>query len=330
MLREVTAHGEHWLLSRPFRIARGSKTAADVLVVEVRAAGLLGRGEAVPYARYEETLDATLQQIRQVSGAVGDGAGRDDLLELLPAGAARNALDAALWDLESQQRNLSVAQLIGQPEPAAIATAVTVSLDTPAAMGSAALALRNVPLLKVKVDATDPLSAIRAVREAAPDAGLIVDPNESWSPELLCALAPALAELRVDVVEQPVHADEDGALAGLALPVALAADESAHVTADLERVARAYQIVNIKLDKTGGLTEALRMRQRATELGLRLMTGCMIGTSLAIAPAFHLAQHCEFVDLDGPWWLGPDRLDGFRIADGYMEPAPGLWGQGRR
>ena len=326
MLRTLVARSERWPLSRPFRISRGTKTAADVVVVEAHADDCVGWGEAVPYARYGESVESVLSQIERVSEAFAHGMTRAELQQLLPAGAARNAVDCALWDLEARLTGRSVAELIGAPEPQTLVTAVTISLDTPERMGDAALAVRDAPLIKVKVDAGDPIAAVGAVRAGAPRARLIVDPNESWTPTLLSVLMPDLARLDVALIEQPVPADDDGELEGRAPLVPICADEAAHTRADLDRVARCYQALNIKLDKTGGLTEALAVKRRARELGLTLMVGCMVCTSLGIAPALLLAADAAFVDLDGPWWLLQDRDSAVRIEGGRLTPPSAGWG----
>jgi len=327
MPRSLTARSERWPLSGPFRIARGVKTAADVVVVEARAGDYTGLGESVPYARYGESIESVLAEVASVANAFAAGLTRAALQGQLPPGAARNAIDCALWDLEAQQSRRSVAELAGVAMPSKLITAVTVSLDDPARMAEAAAAIAAAPLIKVKVNADAPLAAIEAVRAAAPKARLIVDPNESWSPALLTELLPHLAALDIALIEQPVAAELDVALEGLSPPVPICADESAHTTADLEHLARRYQAVNIKLDKAGGLTEALAMRSRAREMGLTLMVGCMVSTSLSIAPALLLTEGAAFVDLDGPWWLAQDRADGVVFKDGRVHAAPGGWGQ---
>lgn len=325
MLR-LTARSERWPLSRPFRIARGVKTAADVVVVEAVDGAHAGSGEAVPYARYGESVESVLTQIAAIAGKVQS---REELQRALPPGAARNAVDCALWDMEAQLAGRSIASLNGLQESGETITAVTVSLDEPARMAKAAAALATAPLIKVKVDANAPLDAVRAVRTAVADARLIVDPNESWTMDLLRSVLPALADLKVDLIEQPIPADQDAALENFRPGVPLCADESAHTSADLERVARRYQAVNIKLDKTGGLTEALAMRDRVLDMGLTLMVGCMVSTSLGVAPALLVANGASFVDLDGPWWLAEDREICMKFEDGRMRAPRNGWGQPR-
>jgi L-alanine-DL-glutamate epimerase-like enolase superfamily enzyme len=326
MLRRIDAHHERWPLSRPFRISRGEKTAADVVVVEARAGDDVGHGEAVPYTRYGESIESVLAQLQTLAPAFENGLTRHELQELLPPGAARNAADCALWDLEAKAAGRSVAELIGAPNPQEMVTAVTVSLDAPQHMAEAAAAIADAPLIKVKVDADAPLDSITAVRLAAPSARLIVDPNEGWTPDLLTELLTPLASLGVALIEQPLPADADAALERIKSPIPICADESVHVSADLERVARRYRAVNIKLDKTGGLTEALAMRRQADELGLIVMVGCMISTSLGIAPALHVAANAQIVDLDGPWWLLQDRDSAVCFDSGRLTPPRNGWG----
>jgi L-alanine-DL-glutamate epimerase-like enolase superfamily enzyme len=310
----ITARHESLPLTAPFRISRGVKTAAEVVVVEAEQDGMVGRGEAVPYARYDETVESVLAQV----AAGGD----------LPAGAARNALDLALWDLRARLEGRSVAQITGRPLPGEIVTAVTVSLDEPEAMHAAALAVADAPLIKVKLNAERSEERLRAVADAAPGARLIVDPNEGWTFAILDALQPLMAELNVALLEQPLPAGEDQALEGYQPARPICADESAHVAGDLEALRGRYQAVNIKLDKAGGLTEALVMLDRARALGFQVMTGCMVASSLAIVPALHIAGASDFADLDGPWWIKDDRPGGVRIDKGRLyRPAPGFWGE---
>lgn len=327
MRRTLDARHVRFPLARPFRIARGVKTAADVVEVAIGEGDWMGRGEAVPYARYGESVESALAAIEALREAIEQGVSRDALSGLLPAGAARNALDCALWDLESRQTGWDVASLIGGPAPHPIASAITISIDTPDAMAEAAAACADAPVLKVKVDADDPAARIRAVRIAAPAARLIVDPNESWDRALVERMQSFLVEARVDLLEQPVPAGEDDWLEGFTPAVPICADESVHVADDLMVVARRYQAVNVKLDKAGGLTAALRLARGARERGLGLMTGCMISSSLSIAPAMHVATLADMVDLDGPLWLAADRAGGVRNVSGILHPPkPGFWG----
>lgn len=329
MPRILRAQHDRFALARPFRIARGVKTVAEVVTVTVRDGSHVGRGEGVPYARYGESIDAALAAIDRVRPAIEAGAGPHDLLALMPPGAARNAVDCALWDLEARARGRSVAELTGVAPPGPTASALTIGIDTPDAMAAAAAKVAGAPLIKVKVDADDPVARLRAVRAAAPGPRLIVDPNESWDEELLRAMQLPLVELGTDLVEQPVAADADAWLAGFTPAVPICADEAVHVADDLDRIAGRYQAVNIKLDKTGGLTAAIALADAAQARGLTLMTGCMISSSLSIAPALHIAGRCAFVDLDGPVWLREDRPGGVTDRHGIMlPPQPGFWGDG--
>lgn len=327
MSRTLHAQRDRFLLNRPFRISRGVKTEADVITVTVAQDGLTGRGEGVPYPRYGESVDSVLAEIEAVRDAIEGGADRRALLDLVEPGAARNALDCALWDLEARLSGTSVAETIGAPEPGRLVSALTVVIDSPIAMAAAARKIGGAPLIKVKVDAVLPDAQIRAVRNAAPQARLIVDPNESWNAKLVVAMQPLLAELRVDLLEQPVPAGDDEWLEDFEPLVPICADEAIHTVTELDTVARRYQAVNVKLDKAGGLTAGLQLAQAARSRGLGLMTGCMVSSSLSIAPALHVARLSDFADLDGPVWLAEDRPGGVRDEQGWMTPPdPGFWG----
>lgn len=327
MRRTLAARPDRFPLNRPFRISRGAKTAADVVTATVIEGGLQGWGEGVPYPRYGESTELVLAQIEAVRGEIEAGAGRAELQTLMQPGAARNAVDCALWDLEAKRAGRSVAALLGAPEPVRVATALTIGVDTPDVMARAAAAMAGAPLVKVKVDAGNPATAIRAVRDAAPGAALIVDPNESWGETLLRAVMPVLEECRVAVLEQPVPADEDDWLASYDSPVPICADEAIHTVAGLDRVAARYDAVNVKLDKAGGLTAGLELVHAARGRGLRVMSGCMVCSSLGIAPALHVARLADWADLDGPLWLAEDRPGGV-VADGgwLLPPSEGFWG----
>lgn len=314
-------------LRAPFRISRGVKTDAEVVVAELRDGDLLGLGECVPYWRYGETPDSVRAQLTAAAARLARGEPADIVTAALPAGAARNALDCALWDLEARRSGSSVAERLGRPRPSPLPSAVTISLDTPEAMRAAAARLANAPLLKVKLGAEDPAGRLRAVAEAAPRARLIVDPNEGWTLPVLEAMAEPISRLSVLTVEQPLPAEDDRALEGLAYPVPICADEAAHTADDLEPIAGRYQMVNVKLDKAGGLTEALQMVERARALGLSVLAGCMVSSSLSIAPALWVAGLADAVDLDGPWWLAEDRAGGCRFEQGVLYPPQfGFWG----
>ncbi|TAJ67934.1 MAG: dipeptide epimerase [Phenylobacterium sp.] len=314
-------------LNAPFRISRGVKTHAEVVVAELADGSLLGQGECVPYARYDETVVSVTAQLAEAGRRLAAGEDLATVLASLPAGAARNALDCAAWDLEAR-RGRSVAARLGRAPPDAMPTAVTISLDSPAAMRAAALAVASAPLLKVKLGADDPAARLWAVAEAAPEARLIVDPNEGWTLPILQAMAEPISRLPVMMVEQPLPAGQDQGLEGLEYPVPICADESVHTADDVEQAAGRYQLVNVKLDKAGGLTEALAMVARARDLGLGVLAGCMVSSSLSIAPAMWVGASADAVDLDGPWWLIDDRPGGCRIEAGVLyPPQAGFWGE---
>jgi L-alanine-DL-glutamate epimerase-like enolase superfamily enzyme len=327
MLRELSATQQSWPLATPFRISRGVKTVANVVVVEIKQGDARGRGEGVPYPRYGESVNSVLDQIGGVAAAIGKGMTRGALQEALPPGAARNAVDCALWDLWASSTGQSVDAQLAEEPLSALTSALTIGIDTPEAMYAAAERLHAAPLLKVKLDAGNPEAQLRAVRAGAPDARLIVDPNESWSMEILEAMELVLVDSGVELIEQPLPAGDDQMLEGFEPAVPICADESCHVAADLPRLLSRYQAVNIKLDKTGGLSGALELLQQAGAAGLKIMCGCMVGTSLGIAPAYHIARHAQFVDLDGPLWLRQDHTGGVRLEGGKLwAPSGALWG----
>ncbi len=310
-----------------FAISRGARTEAHVVVAEVAGDAYAGRGECVPYARYGESVESVVAQIEGARAAIEAGAGREDLYGLLPAGAARNAVDCALWDLEARRAGARVWELAGLKPPQPVATAYTLSIDAPEAMRAKAAEHAWRPLLKVKLGGEGDLARLRAVREGAPEAKIVVDANEGWSLADYEALAPEMVALGVAMVEQPLPADADAPLAASARPLPVCADESCHDRASLPKIAGRYDFVNIKLDKTGGLTEALALRAEAERAGYRIMVGCMLATSLAMAPAILLAQGAEVADLDGPLLLAEDRPNGIIYdAAGAHPPAAALWG----
>jgi len=328
MHRTLRVRVETFPLNAPFRIARGVKTAAEVVTVEISEGGVTGRGESVPYPRYGESSAGAIAAIEALRGTIEQRLGRHDLLHLMPASAARNAVDCALWDLELRLAGRDIAAALGLARPLPpVATAMTVSLDTPDRMATAAAALADVPLLKVKVNRDDPVAQLVAVRTAAPHPRMIVDPNESWSIAEVRGLQGLMTELHVDLLEQPLPAGDDGDLRGFRSAIPIAADESVHVAADLDTLPDGYGVVNIKLDKAGGLTAALELAEAVRQRGLGLMTGCMVCSSLSIAPAWAIAAGSDFVDLDGPLWLAEDRAGGVRAENGLLSPpAPGFWG----
>ncbi len=320
----LTAEHQSWPLAEAFTISRGSKTSAEVVLVTLRCHrddGTLvsGQGECVPYTRYGESVEGVLRTLRDLP--------RPDPVAL-PAGAARNALDCALWDLRAKWTGQPIHSLLGCPAPLPIETAETISLASPQQMADKARRLADRPLLKVKVGGDSPLERLQAVRTQAPKPRLIVDANEGWNFEQLRDLLPDLAALGCDLIEQPLPADEDQALAGLGVPaVPLCADESVHDRQSLGRLRSLYQAVNIKLDKTGGLSEALALKAAAQDAGFAIMVGCMVGTSLAMAPAHLLAQGAAFADLDGPLMLKHDRDHGLKFNHGTIYPSKSsLWG----
>jgi L-alanine-DL-glutamate epimerase-like enolase superfamily enzyme len=325
--RTLDVAREVWPLRGAFRISRGAKTEAIVVVARVSQDGASGAGECVPYARYGESVESVLAQIESARTLIGRGGGRDELQAALPAGAARNALDCALWDLEAKRAGKRVWQLAGLSAPQTLTTAFTLGVDEPEKMAEAARAAAHRPLLKLKLTGAGDLARIEAVRKAAPSAQLIVDANEAWDTALFDEISPKLAALGVDLVEQPLHAERDSGLAGREHPVAVCADESCHDTASLPHVAGRYEAVNIKLDKTGGLTEALALRKAAFAAGYRVMVGCMVATSLSMAPAHLIAQGAAWVDLDGPLLLDRDRDPGLRFEGSRVHPPDAqLWG----
>ena len=328
MPRTLTVIGETFPLSTPFRISRGVKTVAEVVTVLISEDGVLGRGEGVPYPRYGESVESAILAIEAVRSAIEQGLGRQELLQLLPGSAARNAIDCALWDLELRRAGSNFAAALNLDQPLRpIVTAMTISLDTPDRMAIAAAKLANAPLLKVKVDRSDPAVLLAAVRAAAPRPRMIVDPNESWTIDEVRDLQGLMTDLRIDLLEQPLPADADGDLAGFQSAIPIAADESVHVAADIDTLPDGYQVVNIKLDKAGGLTGALELADAARQRGLDVMTGCMICSSLSIAPAWAIAANSAFADLDGPLWLAEDRTGGVTGAHGLLSPPqPGFWG----
>nr|WP_217355122.1 N-acetyl-D-Glu racemase DgcA [Ruegeria arenilitoris] len=310
-------------LAQVFTISRGSRTEAKVLTVRLTGGAHQGWGECVPYARYDETLESVEAEIRGLPNTFT----RQSLMDLLPAGAARNAVDCALWDLEAKRAGKRAWDLAGLPAPKPEITAYTLSLDTPDAMRAQAAKNAHRPLLKIKLGTPDDMPRLEAVRAGAPDAKIIVDANEGWSAEVYADLAPHLVRLGVALVEQPLPAGDDEALIGLERPVPVCADESCHDRASLPGLKGKYDVINIKLDKTGGLTEALELRRGAQAEGYGIMVGCMVGSSLAMAPATLVAQGALVTDLDGPLLLAEDR-DTPLVFDeaGVHPPQAALWG----
>jgi len=322
----IDAREEVWPLKQTFRISRGSRSEARVVVVSVNDGSQTGRGEAVPIKRYDQSVESVLAQIESVKRA--KALDRHQLQELLPAGAARNALDCALWDLEAKISGRRVWELANIPIVPEVETSFTISLDTPEKMAASARGYGAPGPLKLKLGGDDvDLTRVEAVREAAPAARLLIDANESWSPDHYKSIVPALKRLGVGLIEQPFPADADEILETLDHPVPVCADESCHTSADLPRLKNRYDVVNVKLDKTGGLTEGMLLIKRARESEFKLLIGCMVGTSLSMAPARVLASSADWVDLDGPLLLTRDRDHGLSYQNGKIcIPAPELWG----
>ena len=325
---ELRVAEQSWPLDKPFRIARGISTEARVVVVTVSDGPHTGRGEAVPISRYNQNAASAISQLEKIDLKRAEGRNRQQIQKLLPAGAARNALDCALWDLEAKVSGKRAWELAKIQIVDAVETALTIGLDTPEKMAAAAQANKTAPLLKLKLGGDNlDLSRVEGVRKAAPAARLLVDANESWSQSHYRENAPALRGLGVELIEQPFPADADDVLETLDHPVPVCADESCHTAADLPRLINRYEAINVKLDKTGGLTEALLLTERARESGLKLLFGCMVCTSLGIAPARLLPAATDYVDLDGPLLLAGDRPHGLSYKNGKIGiPSRELWG----
>lgn len=327
MARVISVEAERFPIAGAFTISRGSKTEAEVITCTIRQGNHTGRGECVPYKRYGETMDGVHAAIEAMRERIAGGIDRAALLDAMPAGAARNAIDCALWDLEAKITGTPVAQAIGAVPLRALETAYTLSLGEPEAMAAQARANAMRPLLKVKIGGDNDIARIRAVTEAVPQSRIILDANEGWTDDNIVENLAFAAKQRIALIEQPLPAGRDGILGRIAHPVPVCADESVHEAKDLASLAGLYDAVNIKLDKAGGLTAALALRDRARELGFGVMVGCMVGTSLAMAPAVLLAQDADFVDLDGPLLLARDRVPGLAYEGSLVSPPdPALWG----
>ncbi|WP_372881541.1 N-acetyl-D-Glu racemase DgcA [Psychromonas sp.] len=318
---------QSWPIRGTFTISRGSRTHAKVVVVELHQGSYVGRGECVPYARYGESIESVLAELAPLAVQIEAGLTRRQLQSLLPAGAARNALDCAFWDLECKQSGQRIWQRLEIAEPAPLVTAFTLSLDTPERMQQAAIENAHRPLLKLKLAGEGDVERVAAVRAGSPDARIIVDANEGWDEALYLKMVPELVKLGVEMIEQPLPADNDAALEHLPRPITLCADESCHDRSSLPNIIGRYDMINIKTDKTGGLTEALALKAEAEKVGLQVMVGCMLATSLAMAPAFMVAQNTQVVDLDGPLLLAEDRQPCIAFDESKMNVYPAaLWG----
>jgi len=326
-VRSLKIEAESWPIAGNFVISRGARTQADVLVVTIFSGDKSGKGECVPYPRYGETIACVTAQIEAVRRDIEAGADRVKLLDLLPAGAARNAVDCALWDLEAKQSNKSVIELAGLGSIDPVDTAYTISLGDPSKMFDDTQKVRERSLLKIKLGGDGDIERMKAVREAAPASRLILDANESWSAENLERHMDTAKAIGGDLVEQPLPADNDAALASIDRLVPVCADESLHTRAELSSLKDRYDCINIKLDKAGGLTEALMLKHAAREHAFMVMIGCMVSTSLSMAPAMLLAQGAEFVDLDGAMLLAKDREPGMKYTGSLIFPPHStLWG----
>lgn len=328
-MREITVEAQSWPIAGTFTISRGSKTEARVVVATVSERGLTGRGECVPYPRYGETEKDVIAAIKAHAQALAEGMTREELQRAMPRGAARNALDCAMWDLEAKLAGRQVWELAGLDAPRALTTAYTLSLGTPDDMREAARHAAHRPLLKLKLGGggDEDIARVEAVRAGAPNAALIVDANEGWKAEDVLPLAHEFARLGVSLIEQPLPAQEDEVLRGVESPVPLCADESVHGVEGMRRLVGLYDFINVKLDKTGGLTEALSLVRCAKRRNLRVMVGCMVATSLAMAPAMLIAQQADYVDLDGPLLLAKDREPALRYEGSLVHPPEReLWG----
>ncbi|WP_166371408.1 N-acetyl-D-Glu racemase DgcA [Psychromonas sp. SA13A] len=324
---KVKLVSESFLIRGTFTISRGSRTHANVVVVELQQGEYIGRGECVPYARYGESIESVLAELETLVAKIESGLTREQMQSLLPAGAARNALDCAYWDLACKQQGQRIWERILVAQPISLTTAFTLSLDTPERMKKAAIDNAHRPLLKLKLAGEGDIARVTAVREGSPKARIIVDANEGWDEALYIEIVPELVKLGVEMIEQPFPADNDAALEHLPRPITLCADESCHDRTSLPKIIGRYDMINIKLDKTGGLTEALELKKAAQQANLQIMVGCMLATSLAMAPAFVIAQGVDVVDLDGPLLLAEDRESPFTFTESLMHVCDAeLWG----
>ena len=326
MMRKVSFCSRSFPLKKAFRISRGAKKSAEVVTVELIERGLKGRGEAVPYARYGESVQSVLEQIDAIKNDLQNGISNVNLNALLPAGAARNAVDCALWDLESKNTDTPVWKLLEREEPKNVKTAMTISLDKPEIMAKDVTFYGNQKLIKIKLDSKFVLESVSRIRSVAPQARIIIDANESWTAEQLKVWQSDLHKMKVDLIEQPLPAGEDNALSEFEHLIPICADESFHTSEDIKRMNGLYDCVNIKLDKTGGLTEGLKCIEKASENNLIVMLGCMIASSLSMAPALLLSSDASFVDLDGPFFLKEDVNPSLISTSGKLSYSSELWG----
>jgi L-alanine-DL-glutamate epimerase-like enolase superfamily enzyme len=316
-------------LAQVFRISRGAKTSAEVIVVVISDGNKVGWGEAVPYGHYGETIESVSKQLKALSTQQISIENHSNLSKMLPAGSARNALDCAMWDLKAQLESKTVNELINHPSISSCITAQTISVDTTSAMQASARKLNNPPLVKVKLDADSVVDKMQAISDVCPNSRFIIDANEGWSIDVLDNIMKPLQNCNVVLIEQPLPASRDDELKDFDSPIPICADESVHVSNDLQSLRHKYDAINIKLDKTGGLSEAIHILRHARELDFQIMIGCMVGSSLGMAPAYTLCGFADFVDLDGPLLVAKDRQNGFTFENGIMSSMPPkLWGMG--
>lgn len=325
-MRELSVSHQSWPLKKIFTISRGSKVSAEVIYVEIKEGDFIGRGEAVPYARYDESILSVINQIMSVKNDIENGLSCKELLSLLEPGAARNAIDCALWDLRSKINKIPAWNNLISDITIRMKTAITLSMDSPEKMAIEALELNDCDLLKLKLGSENVINSIRAVRRAAPKPRLIIDANEAWTEIELCSWQQELIDLNVSLIEQPLPVGEDECLKNFSHLVPICADESCHTTEDISQLADKYDYVNLKLDKTGGLTEALRTKEQAQKHGLGLMVGCMVATSLSMAPAMLLTENADFIDLDGPFLLDKDRQPSLMMGSDCLLYNEDVWG----
>lgn len=326
-MRNLSCRSVSWPMAKAFTISRGSRMTSEAVVVEISEGGKIGRGECMPYPRYGETVKSVSRQIGLLKSRIAGGLDRIALQRELPAGAARNAIDCALWDLEAKLAGEPVWRMAGLPEPRPLETAYTLSLDTPENMAAAARAEAHRPLLKMKLQGEGDLERVAAVRRNAPEARIVVDANEGWATNMVQPYMEALQQYNVSMIEQPLPAGDDKFLATIERTIDLCADESCHTSADIPKLVGRYDMLNIKLDKTGGLTEAISLWAAARDAGMKIMVGCMVASSLAMAPAILLSQEAEVVDLDGPLLLAADCEHPLKYDGSIVHPpTPHLWG----
>jgi len=326
-VRKISVEKQCWSLEKEFRISRSTRTETEVVYVTISQGNLIGRSEVVPQPRYQETTDSVIAQLKEITPLIENGLELEKLHLHLSAGAARNALDCALWDLKAKLENTSVVKLNSIKEFNGSTTAQTLSIDSVEKMAQAAAELKSYPLIKIKFDTQQVIEKMQAIYKSAPNSQFIIDANESWNIDQLNEFAPILEKCNVALIEQPIAEKDDKDLINYTGRVPICADESIHTCNNIDRISKLYGCINIKLDKTGGLTEALKLLNAAREKNLNVMVGCMVGTSLAMAPASLVASYADFVDLDGPALLAKDREYGFSYKDGTMSRLnPKLWG----